>query len=50
MTPNMTNSTQYHGNMEKEHLVLELDIKNYVYVHMTLTPRYLDAKQEIIDL
>ena len=32
--------------MKNERLVLELDIKIYMYGHMTLTPRYYDAKQE----
>ena len=40
MTPNMANSTQKHGYMKKEHLVLQLDIINYMYGHMTLIPRY----------
>ena len=40
MTPNMANNTYYHGYMKKERLLLELDIKIYMYGHMTLTPRY----------
>ena len=36
----MVNNTQNHGYMKKERLVLELDIKKYMYGHMTLTPRY----------
>ena len=50
MTPNMANNTQKHGYMKKERLVLELDIIKYMYGHMTLIPRYLDAKHEIIHL
>ena len=40
MTPNMANNTQKHGYMERERLVLELDIIKYMYRHMTLIPRY----------
>ena len=40
VAPNMANNTQNHGYMKKERLVLELDIKKYMYGHMTLTPRY----------
>jgi hypothetical protein len=40
VAPNMANSTQNHGYMKKERLMLELDIKKYMYGHMTLTPRY----------
>ena len=36
MTPNMTNNTQKHGYMKREHLLLELDIIKYMYGHMTL--------------
>jgi hypothetical protein len=38
VAPNMTNNTQNHGRMKKERLVLESDIKIYMYGHMTLTP------------
>ena len=39
MTPNMANNTQSNGNMKKERLVLESDIKIYIYVwtHDTYT-------------
>jgi hypothetical protein len=40
VAPNMANNTQNHGYMKNERLVLELDIKKYMYGHMTLTPRY----------
>ena len=40
MTPNMANNTQKHGYMEKERLVLELDIINYMYGHVTLILGY----------
>ena len=40
MTPNMANNTQQHGNIKKERLILESDLKNYVYGHMTLTSRW----------
>ena len=40
VAPNMANNTQNHGYMKKECLVLELDIKSYMYGHMTLTPRH----------
>ena len=50
VAPNMANNTQNHGYMKKECLVLELDIKKYMYGHMTLTPRYRDTKQEKFDL
>ena len=46
----MANNTQNHGYMKKECLVLEFDIKKYMYGYMTLTPRYYDAKHEKIDL
>jgi hypothetical protein len=40
VAPNKANNTQNHGYMKKERLVLELDIKKYMYGHMTLTTRY----------
>jgi hypothetical protein len=42
----MANNTQNHGYMKKERLVIELDIEKYMYGHMTLKPRYQDAKEE----
>ena len=46
----MANNTQNHGYMKKKRLVLEVDIKKYMYEHMTLTPRYWDAQHEKINL
>jgi hypothetical protein len=50
MAPNMANNTQSHSYMEKKCLILERDKKNYMNGHMTLIPRYQDAKQEKFDL
>ena len=46
----MANNTQNHGYMKNERLVLELDKNIYMNAHMTLIPRYQDAKHEKIDL
>ena len=46
----MGKNTEKHGYMKKECLILQLDIKKYMYGHMTLMPIYYDAKQEIIEL
>ena len=40
VAPNVVHNIQNHGHMKKERLVLELGIKEYIYGHMTLTPRY----------
>ena len=37
VAPNVANNTQNHGHMKKERLVLELDIKIYVWIHDTYT-------------